>query len=292
MRARFPALIISTLLLVQAASPALADDSYLHSFFRTLGDDYQTQVKYPFNLAKDEPAAFLAGVGGIALLIGTDPTTEDWLAPDPVEGSRRLERAQSYSNLLLPVTVVTVAAFGIVGISADRQKEKDTTEFLARALITANTWTGILKILTGRQRPRETTGDHSDWTGPGGIFAEPGDTGHYYSFPSGHSTTAWALATVVSHQYPSHHVVPIVVYTGAAAMSLSRMIVEAHWMSDVVVGGLIGYGCANQVTRSGAAGGHRGSGGGSVASVSVARGWQMQLDMHEGYRGVALVTRW
>jgi membrane-associated phospholipid phosphatase len=290
MRARIPAsIVVGTLLLATSTPPALADDGGdPRSFFRKLGDDVEAQARYPFDLAQDRPAVFLAGIGGIALLVGTDPTSKDWLTPDPADGSTLRGYAQDYSNALLPITAVTVAAFGAAALVSDNRREKDTTEFLVRTLVTANAWTEAFKFMTGRQRPRETAGGHSDWTGPGGIFGARDDGGNYRSFPSGHSTTAWAIATVVAHQYPSHHIVPILAYTSAAAMSYSRMVVEAHWLSDVVVGALIGYGCANEVTRSGR---ERASSAGS-ASVTLSRGWRLQVDMQDDYRGIGLAVNW
>ena len=119
---------------------------------------------------------------------------------------------------------------------------------LAEALITSSVWTGALKELTRRQRPRETTEELADFSGPGAVFYDEGGapTG-LRSFPSGHTSGTWALATVVAHQYPSHGIVQLLAYGTAAAMGYSRMVVGAHWFSDVVAGGLIGFGCARQV---------------------------------------------
>jgi len=118
---------------------------------------------------------------------------------------------------------------------------------LAEALVTSGLWTSALKYVAGRERPRELHEESADWTGPGGVFGDDGAPRRYASFPSGHATGIWAVATVLAHQYPTYHVVPTLAYGSAVAISYSRMVVKAHFLSDVVVGGLIGYGCARQV---------------------------------------------
>ncbi len=122
---------------------------------------------------------------------------------------------------------------------------------LFEALVTSATWTGLLKWLTGRERPRETGGETADWTGPGGIFDhEENREAKPRSFPSGHSSGAWSAATILAHQYPAHNIVPVIAYATAAGIAYSRMVVGAHWLSDVVAGSFLGYVCAQQVVSA------------------------------------------
>jgi hypothetical protein len=58
------------------------------------------------------------------------------------------------------------------------------------------------------------------------------------SFPSGHATGAFALATVFSHQYPK---LAIPCYTAATGIALSRVYLGRHYPSDVLAGALIGF---------------------------------------------------
>jgi membrane-associated phospholipid phosphatase len=61
------------------------------------------------------------------------------------------------------------------------------------------------------------------------------------SFPSGHATGAFALATVFSHQYPK---LAIPCYTAATGIALSRVYLGRHYPSDVLAGALIGFATA------------------------------------------------
>ena len=60
-----------------------------------------------------------------------------------------------------------------------------------------------------------------------------------YSFPSGHSETAFALAVALSFLYPRRRTV---FYTLAALVAFSRVYNGEHFPLDVICGGLIGYG--------------------------------------------------
>jgi membrane-associated phospholipid phosphatase len=63
------------------------------------------------------------------------------------------------------------------------------------------------------------------------------------SFPSGHTSTAFATATSVSLLYPKWYIiVPSYLYAGTVAYS--RMDLGVHYPSDVLAGALIGSGCA------------------------------------------------
>jgi PAP2 superfamily len=68
------------------------------------------------------------------------------------------------------------------------------------------------------------------------------------SFPSGHTTVAFALATAVADQ--THDGWSDYVLYGAATLTaLSRINDNNHWASDVLVGGVVGYLSARCVTR-------------------------------------------
>jgi membrane-associated phospholipid phosphatase len=86
----------------------------------------------------------------------------------------------------------------------------------------------VMKPIARRERPDKVDGR-------GGFF-RGGD-----SFPSGHATSSFALATVMAYEYRDHIAVPITAYSLATAVSLSRMAGRRHWASDIFVGGSMGF---------------------------------------------------
>jgi membrane-associated phospholipid phosphatase len=64
-----------------------------------------------------------------------------------------------------------------------------------------------------------------------------------YSFPSGHTSSAFALATSMSLAFPKWYVVaPVFLYASAAGYS--RMHLGVHYPSDVLAGAIVGTGSA------------------------------------------------
>jgi hypothetical protein len=59
------------------------------------------------------------------------------------------------------------------------------------------------------------------------------------SFPSGHASTSFTYATILSHYYGLHAAIPA--YAMAAFIGLSRVEKNAHNLSDVIAGMTLGY---------------------------------------------------
>jgi undecaprenyl-diphosphatase len=100
--------------------------------------------------------------------------------------------------------------------------------------------TDLIKPIVGRSRPEYVLG---------GPFAfTPLSLGGYahYSFPSGHSTTAAAVAMLAAF-VPSVITIPVVV--AAALVAFSRIVVDAHFPSDVVGGIFMGIGVGYLILR-------------------------------------------
>jgi hypothetical protein len=93
-----------------------------------------------------------------------------------------------------------------------------------------------LKSVTGRERPWDAERR--------GHFWSAGD-----SFPSGHSANAWALATVIAHEYSDKKWVRWVSYGTAGAVSVSRIGHGQHFASDVLVGSTLGVLIGRHLTR-------------------------------------------
>ena len=91
------------------------------------------------------------------------------------------------------------------------------------AVLAADGLAGIAKALVGEKRPNE----------PDPLITIP----HSHSFPSGHTATAFAGATILSFFVP--RAAPAF-YVLAAAIAYSRLYVGVHFPLDVVGGMAIG----------------------------------------------------
>jgi membrane-associated phospholipid phosphatase len=95
-----------------------------------------------------------------------------------------------------------------------------------------------VKAITRRERPTDIA-PGAPFTGTffnGGTSPFKGS-----SFPSGHATGAFSVATVVATRYRNHRWVPWAMYSFATVISLSRITTSAHFPSDVFLGAALGY---------------------------------------------------
>jgi hypothetical protein len=87
----------------------------------------------------------------------------------------------------------------------------------------------MIKPLVGRTRPFDGYGPHHfEFLGPG------------TSFPSGHASVDFELATILSHHVKLWPI-KAALYYAAASMAAQRVESDGHWMSDVFLSSIQGY---------------------------------------------------
>ena len=129
-------------------------------------------------------------------------------------------------------SVLGTMSAGLVAlvVLAFRRQFVQLTAF-ALAVLTSEILIGTLKAAFGRARP------------PGSLIGTSGAT-----FPSGHAiaaaVTAVGLVIVLLPPGPSRWRWEVRAILFAFIMALSRVYLRAHWLSDVVAGGLLGGGLA------------------------------------------------
>ncbi len=137
-------------------------------------------------------------------------------------------------------SIIGVAAvFGVYGLIAGDTAAKKITIELLQAGLYSETVTVLLKMTVGRARPYTNEGARS-------IHPFAGINTDHNSFPSGHSTSAFALSTVMSRHAKSD-LVKILAYVPAGFTLFSRIYQDKHWVSDELVGAGVGFFVGNWV---------------------------------------------
>lgn len=174
-------------------------------------------------------------------------TTGALLAADPGE-ARYFRNTTSFdsfnrafgSRITAYGTVATPVALLAAGMLRHDAKMRNTAMLAGEAAIDAEILTVALKNLTRRSSPGAipAAGDFSNtWLQTTGLPTLRGNG----SFPSGHTISAFAVATVVSRRYRNHRWVPYLAYGLAGAVGFSRVTTSAHFASDAFLGGALGY---------------------------------------------------
>jgi membrane-associated phospholipid phosphatase len=192
------------------------------------GDGRRTMGAFPKNLGRNFVGVF-SGQNLLPFAIGAAATTTasafDYRAQDVLQGACTTcgkTGATAGGSAIVPV----VGALFAAGRFAPEGRFRSATYDFAQAMIVNGAYSGILKYSVQRTRP---------------------DGGDRLSFPSGHASTAFSLATVASHHYGWKVGVPA--YVLASGIGLSRIESNRHHLSDVLAGATIGFIVGRTVSR-------------------------------------------
>ena len=114
----------------------------------------------------------------------------------------------------------------------NNDKLQETTVLMIRSLLITGLATSVLKVAIGRERPY-VNGNSNEYK----PFSFDPD---YMSMPSGHSSSIFAMMTVIAKQYDEWYI-KVPAYAFAASVTAQRINTDKHWSSDVLIGSTIGY---------------------------------------------------
>lgn len=143
-----------------------------------------------------------------------------------------------------------LASFGAYGFVFHNEKMKTATLLATQAYITGAAVETVFKVLSGRTRPSYYDPNAEAEPAFLGPFAKSGGARINSAFPSGHTTVAFAAATVFAMEYKNRLWIPIVAYSSASIIGLSRITENKHWATDVFVAAALGYLTGRQIVNN------------------------------------------
>jgi membrane-associated phospholipid phosphatase len=160
----------------------------------------------------------------------------------PARQSNRIlkEGATIFRLMGDPGAILTGTAVYGIGLADNNRRTQEVGLHTVEAIVLANVTTATIKMVAGRARPYASEDNARNFQLLRGLKSDD-----YRSFPSGHTTSAFAFAATVSAEtsrsWPgSRWFIGPFLYGGATLVGASRIYNKAHWASDVMAGAAIG----------------------------------------------------
>ena len=145
---------------------------------------------------------------------------------------------QAFSGKITALEIgIVPASFYVLGLARKDSYSQKTALFAGEAVADSLVLYAVINAATRRLRPSDIA--------PQGPFNDTFFRVHNgvfnHSFPSGHTTAAFSVATVFAIRYRNHRWVPWVAYGVAGVIGFSRVTLQSHFPADVFLGAALGY---------------------------------------------------
>lgn len=164
-------------------------------------------------------------VGGTALLSFADEPIRDFVQNQKNDFPRAVRDFGWYFGSPQNYFMANAGLYGF-GLFTRNEKIRKTSVLIISASVTTGLIQTIAKNAIGRARP-EHRDDHLEFSS----FAN--DAG-FRSFPSGHTVLAITMAHSIAKQFENPWI-KAGIYTVGAIPPISRLIDNAHWLTDIAV---------------------------------------------------------
>lgn len=194
--------------------------------------DYWEYLKEPFTKWGSTEWSWFGGMCATAgTLMLVDENINDYFKRNETKISRDI----SYNAELVGSQgyIALLTTYSIGALVNDEKLRKTSILALSSFLVSGVLVQGFKKIF-GRMRPLYAENGHMDFKPFHSFFSSD-----RASFPSGHTTSAFAMASCFATAYDSW-TVKILAYSIATLAAVSRVHDHRHWASDIFIGGVLG----------------------------------------------------
>ena len=182
----------------------------------------------PLDINKKNLAVFAATTSLGLVIFKNDQEILDWVQETKDEN---IQEAADFINEFVKNSIPVVAAGTyFLGATLENGKLKRAGLIAITGGLATGAVTQLVKYTTGRKRPNRGEGPYE--------FGHKGE----HSFFSGHTSSAFSLATAIAEVYgKKNKAVPYIAYGMAAFAAYARMYDNKHWGSDVFYGAIAGH---------------------------------------------------
>jgi membrane-associated phospholipid phosphatase len=209
-------------------APQAQSDVTIRSMPINILRDQKTIWTSPFHLRAADLKIVIPLLAATGVAIATDEhTLHQVVSLDPDFNNANT----NVSNVLIGGYIAAPVIFYGVGHFRGNEHARETGLLGAEALLDGVVVEQGMKLIFWRERPYQNQGE--------GRFFQS-SAGWDSSFPSSHSVLAWSEAAVIAGEYRNPWR-QLLVYTGATGVSLTRLMGQQHFPSDILVGSTCGW---------------------------------------------------
>lgn len=205
------------------------NSKYLVSYWH----DTKKIVAEPFHWKAKQWSLF-AGVVGVSVISYVyDKEIYDFFQRNRTETTDAISKyvISPWGNGIYSLPLL--AGIYVTGIKNDHHRNVALTGL--KAFLLSGGSAEVSKFIFHRHRPDDNDPPNPYlWEGPFQFTTD------YTSFPSGHTTTAFAVASVLAHGYKDKIWIGLTSYTVAALVGISRINDGKHWATDAIAGAALG----------------------------------------------------
>jgi len=176
---------------------------------------------------------------GTGLLYSQDTAIRDFFQKSRTPDSNATARVFSHFGDGAVSTEIFLVLYAYGEIS-HKNKFKRTGLLGAQSMLVTGIITGAVKLTL--QRPLPCSGSSYD-TWYDGKWNNIDDL----AFPSGHTSSSFAFATIIASEFADVKYVPVLAYATASLTALAMMNDNLHWASDILPGAALGYFTAKKI---------------------------------------------
>lgn len=239
MRAFFTAVCFSITLspVLAAPPPRPTPAAVLKPFTRQVVRDAKDLATAPLRWRRHEWTRFAEGSAIVLAAYAADDQIVRFVSHQQNRAVNEVLRGVTHLGGGYGLDVAAILAVG--GYFNDDQTMMNAgLDALESSFAAAGIVTPAIKTVAGRARPIHGLGKHS---------FHPFDN-TYQSFPSGHATNAFAIATAIATRYEDNRYVPAIAYSLATSVAVARVHDRVHFASDVLAAAMIGHAIAKSIT--------------------------------------------
>jgi hypothetical protein len=245
----FRQLVVAALFAVPATASAQSVGRMLKDDFSHATKDIWSVWTSPFHASGKDWGLVGATVATTGLMMFTDKGIEDWAARNDSASQLRFLDPLRRHGVLFSGKYVNppAAALYIIGLATRNQNLRDGVMGCAASWGSTAIARRIMYLAIGRARPDTFPDDPQRWEVPQRRGLSK-DGWQMRSFPAGHFANAAGCATFLNKRFDMGIAEPAI-YAVALGVMLGRTLDHGHWMSDNVVGGVMGYAAGSEIAR-------------------------------------------